>query len=176
MAKNYRKSEYAKNKMNRTAIVYTHSGEVEVRLTFEKVSMEQPEITEEEFQIFKDVSDEFFKEIENNDSREGRKKACTFSDEIENQTTPVNSAEEEYIKNEEQNDVQSRISRVFSTLTETEKRRFEMMFIKGYSLKKIADIEGCNSNAVECTKKAIQKKFAKEFPDKYQMIPKKRKR
>ena len=30
------------------------------------------------------------KEIENNDSREGRKKACSFSDEIENQTTPVN--------------------------------------------------------------------------------------
>ena len=60
--KNYRKSEYAKNKMNRTAIIYTHTGEVEVRLTFEKVSEDQPEITKEEFQIFKDVSDEFFKE------------------------------------------------------------------------------------------------------------------
>ena len=43
--KDYRKSEYAKNKMNRTAIVYTHAGEVEVRLTFEKVSKDQPEIT-----------------------------------------------------------------------------------------------------------------------------------
>ena len=81
--KDYRKSEYAKNKMNRTAIVYTHTGEVEVRLTFEKVSIDQPEITEEEFQIFKDASDEFFRIIENNDSREERKKACSFSEEIE---------------------------------------------------------------------------------------------
>ena len=70
--KDYRKSEYAKNKMNRTAIVYTHAGEVEVRLTFEKVSKDQPEITKEEFQIFKDASDEFFRIIENNDSREER--------------------------------------------------------------------------------------------------------
>ena len=174
--KNFRKSEYAKNKMNRTAIVYTHSGEVEVRLTFEKVSQEKPEITEEEFQIFKDVSDEFFKEIENNDSKEGRKKACTYNEDIESQTAPVKSAEEEYINNEEQNDMQARIGRALSTLTETEKRRFEMMFIKGYSLKKIAELEGCNSNAVECTKKAIRKKFAKEFPEKYQSNQKKRKR
>ena len=174
--KNFRKSEYAKNKMNRTAIVYTHSGEVEVRLTFEKVSQEKPEITEEEFQIFKDVSDEFFKEIENNDSKEGRKKACTYNEDIESQTAPVKSAEEEYINNEEQNDMQGRIGRALSTLTETEKRRFEMMFIKGYSLKKIAELEGCNSNAVECTKKAIRKKFAKEFPEKYQSNQKKRKR
>ena len=174
--KNFRKSEYAKNKMNRTAIVYTHSGEVEVRLTFEKVSQEKPEITEEEFQIFKDVSDEFFKEIENNDSKEGRKKACTYNEDIESQTAPVKSAEEEYINNEEQNDMQARIGRALSTLTETEKRRFEMMFIKGYSLKKISELEGCNSNAVECTKKAIRKKFAKEFPEKYQSNQKKKKR
>lgn len=174
--KDYRKSEYAKNKMNRTAIVYTHTGEVEVRLTFEKVSIDQPEITEEEFQIFKDASDEFFRIIENNDSREERKKACSFSEEIESRTAPVNSAEEEYINIEDQNDMQARISRVFATLTETEKRRFEMMFIKGYSLKKIAEIEGCNSNAVECTKKAIRKKFAKEFPERHQIKPKKRKR
>ena len=47
--KNFRKSEYAKNKMNRTAIVYTHSGEVEVRLTFEKVSQEKPSYLREGF-------------------------------------------------------------------------------------------------------------------------------
>lgn len=46
--KNFNESDFAKNKMNTAAIVYTHNGCTEF-LTFEKISESDPTITREEF-------------------------------------------------------------------------------------------------------------------------------
>ena len=54
------------------------------------------------------------------------------------------------------------LSACFSKLTETQKRRM-LLFIKGKTLREIAELEGTSFQSVDESIKAAQKKFPKKF-------------
>ena len=54
------------------------------------------------------------------------------------------------------------LSACFSKLTETQKRRM-LFFIKGKTLREIAELEGASFQSVDESIKAAQKKFPKKF-------------
>lgn len=72
----------------------------------------------------------------------------------------------EYAAKEAQEDLPSEVSEkvriAFSHLTEVQKRRI-LMYSKGYSMRKIAEIENANVKSIEESIKGARKKFLKFF-------------
>lgn len=163
--KNYNESDFAKNKMNTAAIVYSHNGCTEI-LTFEKISESDPSITREEFEKFKQLSDEMFHEIFKNDDMASKYSVARFNDEILDDITEAKSPEDEYIDKEDKKEKteDTRFEQAMSKLTPIQKRR-AMLYSMGMSMDKIAVKEGCSKNAVKKSIHQVRKIFSTFFPE-----------
>ena len=163
--KNYNESDFAKNKMNTAAIVYSHNGCTEI-LTFEKISESDPTITREEFEKFKQLSDEMFHEIFKNDDMASKYSVAQFNDEILDDIAEAKSPETEYIDKEDKQEKaeDTRFEQAMSKLTQKQKRR-AMLYSMGMSMEKIAVKEGCSKNAVKKSIHQVRKIFSTFFPE-----------
>lgn len=163
--KNFNESDFAKNKMNTAAIVYTHNGCTEI-LTFEKISESDPTITKEEFEKLKKLSDELFHEICKNDDMASKYSVAQYNDEILDDITEARSPEDEYIEDENKKEKaeDTRFEQAMAKLTPTQKRRV-MLYSMGLSMDKIAIKEGCSKNAVKKSIHQVRKIFLTFFPE-----------
>ena len=161
--KGYQKTDYAKNKMNKTAIVYSHIGKVE-KLTFEKVSHSDPKITQEEFDKFKKLSDELFRLIDNSDCVEESHRAESFDNEEYDSRLKVKSAEDTYFESCEQEDGVGRIMRIIDeNLTAVEKSRLIQFTLCHKKMTEIAKEEGVSVNVVSKSIRKARKKLKEIF-------------
>jgi len=161
--RNYRNSDYAKNKKNKNAIIYTHNDKTE-KIDLEKIIVSGNRITETEFQIFKNVSDKLFEIIEKKDRVEERRYSCSI-DEISDliQFSSI-SAENEYIEELTKREKKKKCNLAISSLSDIQKRRM-ILLAAGMSYQEIADFEGCKKNAVKKSIDQVRKKFLKFFPE-----------
>ncbi len=158
MSKNFRKSDYARNKMNKTAIVY----EREV-ITYEKVTITQPEYTQDRFMDLKKDSDEDLRIIDRRNTVESKHIKCSIDEVKHSEELITKSCEEEYMDKVDRNDRIRKFYLAMSMLTDVQKRRMEMYFEHGLTLDEIAKIECCNINAVKKSIKQARQKFDAVF-------------
>ena len=161
MSKNFRKSDYARNKMNKTAIVY----EREV-VTYEKVTITQPEYTQDRFMNLKKDSDEDLRIIDRRNTVESKHIKCSI-DEVKNSAELITkSCEDEYVEKENINDKIEKFYQAMSLLTDVQRKRMKMHFEQGLSYDEIAKIEGCYKTAVKKSIDQAKKKFKSVFDKK----------
>ena len=149
MARNYRQSDYAKNKYS-SNIVYAGSDET-IEITLEQFLEENPGMTEEDFLYWKNWSDEDYCIIDRKDSIEAKHTVSIHSIE-ETELISVPSAEDIVI--EKLNRVNERVytmkdaEAVLSKITDIQRRRYLLYEVCGLSTPQIALSEGVNQNAV----------------------------
>lgn len=167
MARNYRQSDYAKNKYS-SNIVYAGSNE-NVEITLEQFLRENPEMTEEDFKYWKGWSDEDYCITDRKDSIEAKHTVSIHSIEA-TELVSVPSAEDIVIEklsheNERIYTMQD-AEMVLSKLTDIQRRRYLLYEVCGLSTPQIALSEGVNQNAVWesiTAAKARIKKFLRNF-------------
>ena len=148
--KEYKKSDYAINK-NRKGIVYKNADGSILEITFEKIAEGNPNFTHEDFLKIKEFSDALYLEQERGDSK----------------WLATDSFVDELLELLEDESIEKAVYQFMDEkLTPKQRRRF-LMYLNGMSTVKIAEIEGCNQNAVweslEAGKAKI-KKYLKNFP------------
>ena len=158
--KDFRKSDYALNK-NKKGIVYKYGDGSILEITFEKIAEGNPEFTYEDFEKLKAFSDQIYLE----QIREENRNAYYVKASIDEFDNPVwlatNSLEEELLGPDIETISVDQVKKIAEKyLTKIQKRRF-FMYLEGLSTVKIAEIEGCNQNAVwesiTLARKKIQK-------------------
>lgn len=167
MARNYRQSDYAKNKYSGN-IVYAGSDET-VEITLEQFLRENPKMTAEDFQFWKNWSDEDYCITDRKDSIEAKHTVSIHSIE-ETELVSVPSAEDIVI--EKLNRENERIytmkdaETVLSKLTDIQRRRYLLYEVCGLSTPQIALSEGVSQytvwESIDAAKKRI-KKVLKNF-------------
>ena len=162
MARNYRQSDYAKNKYNGN-IVYVGSDET-VEITLEQFLRENPEMTAEDFQFWKNWSDEDYYITDRKDTNEAKHTVSIHSIEA-TELVSIPSAEEIVIekmsRESERVYTKKDAEVVLSKLTDIQRRRFLMYEVYGMTFREIAHIEGVDHMAiirsVEYAKRKIKK-------------------
>ena len=149
MARNYRQSDYAKNKYS-SNIVYAGSDET-IEITLEQFLEENPGMTEEDFLYWKNWSDENFCIMDRKDSNEAKHTVSIHSIE-ETELVSVPSAEDLVIEklNRENERVYTMkdAEAVLSKLTDIQRRRFLMHEVYEMTFREIAHIEGGDHMAI----------------------------
>ena len=154
------KSNYALNR-NKKAIVYKNADGTILEITFEKIAAGNPNETEDDFAKLKEFSDQLYLEEQRGDVTYHRyaKVAIDEIDDISEFATEsfenelLNSLEDESLGKNIRNYIDEK-------LTEVQRRRF-LMFLNGITTVKIAEIEGCNQNAVWESIQGARKKLKK---------------
>ena len=154
--KNYKDSDYAANKYSPN-IVYRFGNET-VEITPEKFLADNPNMNEDDFLRFKALSDAIYLEQVQTEHFSNRKNvSLTVLEETEAcATRPI----DEYIEKQEEKAVLRAVQRFLDSdiLTETQKRRFKLYFLRGYTIRQIAKVEHVCINAVEeCLMAALKK-------------------
>lgn len=159
--KYYKNSDYALNKAS-TDIVYNNvNGETEA-VTLKKALEENPGMTAEDFQYFKTLSDEDYRETANNDYAAHNQ---TFFEKLERSDnlrhTP--SAEDELMDTINAQEEAKRRQKLFKTvdrllkanLSEKQYKRYWLHHVGGLTTREIARLDGIKqSNAAKSIKQA----------------------
>ncbi len=155
--KDYNKSDYAINKYSK-GIVYKFVDGSTLEVTFEMIAEGDPNFTQEKFEELKNKSDAIYHEIQKGDAK--------YEDHIETSTNTsetveklkTKSLEDAFFKKYDDIVFDTKFRKLIDTkLTPTQRRRV-LMRIEGLSTPEIANIEGCNQNAIwECLKYAKEK-------------------
>jgi len=162
MARNFRQSDYAKNKHSDN-IVYAGSDET-IEITLEQFLEENPGMTEEDFMYWKNWSDEDYCITDRKDTNEAKHTVSIHSIE-ETELVSVPSAEEVVIEklNRENERVYTMqdVETFLTKLTDIQRRRFLMHEVYEMTFREIAHIEGVDHMAVirsvEYAKRKIKK-------------------
>ena len=162
MARNYRQSDYAKNKYS-SNIVYAGSDET-IEITLEQFLEENPGMTEEDFNFWKNWSDEDYYITDRKDTNEAKHTVSIHSIEA-TELVSIPSAEEIVIekmsRESERVYTKKDAEVVLSKLTDIQRRRFLMYEVYGMTFRGIAHIEGVDHMAiirsVEYAKRKIKK-------------------
>ena len=155
----YYKSNYALNR-NKKAIVYQNADGTILEITFEKIAAGNPNFTEEDFEKLKEFSDQLLEEQRSDVTYNKHVKGCV--DEMEDSSwLATDSFEKELLDKLEDESLEKIMSDYMTEkFTEIQRRRF-LMYLNGISTVKIAEIEGCNQNAVwksiELAKRKLKK-------------------
>ncbi len=160
MSKNFRKSDYARNKMNKTAIVY----EREV-ITYEKVTITQPEYTKDRFMDLKKDSDEDLRIIDRRNTVESKHIKCSIDEVKHSEELITKSCEEEYMDKVDRNDRIRKFYLAMSMLTDVQKRRMTLYYEQGFSMDEIAKMEGCSKPRIKKSLDQAKKKFDTVFKE-----------
>lgn len=156
--KNYNKSDYAINK-NRKGIVYRNADGSILEITFEKIAESNPEFTKEDFDKLKEFSDGIYHEQQKSDARYSNHAELNMSSDEIMKGLKMEFLEDAYLRQLDDNEFESKIHKIINKkLTATQRRRI-LMFMEGISTVKIAEIEGCNQNAVWKSIESAKKKI-----------------
>ena len=167
MARNYRQSDYAKNKYS-SNIVYAGSDET-IEITLEQFLKENPGMTEEDFKYWKNWSDEDYLIADRKDTNEAKHTVSIHSIEA-TELVSIPSAEdiviEKLSRESERVYTMKDAEAVLSKLTDIQRRRYLLYEVYGLSTPQIALSEGVSQytvwESIDSAKKRI-KKVLKSF-------------
>ena len=167
MARNYRQSDYAKNKYSNN-IVYAGLDET-IEITLEQFLDENPGMTEEDFKYWKNWSDEDYLIADRKDTNEAKHTVSIHSIEA-TELVSIPSAEdiviEKLSRESERVYTMKDAEAVLSKLTDIQRRRYLLYEVYGLSTPQIALSEGVSQYTVwECIDAAKNriKKFLRIF-------------
>ncbi len=153
--KNYTDNDYALNKFS-NGIVYRFADEV-IEVTLEDYLRENPDKSEEDFQLLKQLSDEMYMEQDRKDYAQTRKNVPLNKLE-ESDKLATKTLENMYI---EQQDERMFEEAVFKNMTPKQARRLYLCVYKGLSCRKIANLEGVHFRSVYDSLVLARKKIKK---------------
>lgn len=167
MAKNYTKENYAVNKFSK-GIVY-RGAEGDYEITLDDFLQKNPDKSKEDFEYWKKISDELYKEEDLMITATTRKNV-SINEIEETQIVAVESAESAFFSKEDgssltRSDIVNKeyICQVAKkVLTQTQYTRFIAYYVEGNTLVDIADAEGVNHTSVSRAISASEKKI-KEY-------------
>ena len=155
-----RKSSYALNKKDASAIVYIDANENIVRLTHEDFA------SEEEFQKWKSWSDENYHAEDNRDVVEGKHNMSI--DDLSEAALAIPAIDvvmdHQHEKSERRRMASAMVSQIRDKLTETQFRRLWMYFVDGMTIDEIGEIEGISHQNISKSIGSAMKKIKKIFP------------
>ena len=164
--KNYQGSDYAVNK-NANGIVYRYADQT-VEITLEDYLMENPGKTAADFTELKELSDSIYLEQDRDDYRQTWKNLSLHGLD-ETIACAVPSPEDVIVEQLEQaakkKTRKELAKQALSKLTDTQRRRYLLHYVKGLPIRKIAEIEGTHFTAVHESLQAAEKKIKKYFAD-----------
>ena len=162
--KDFRNSDYAINK-NAKGIVYRFANQT-IEITLEDYLRENPDKTPLDFIDLKAISDVDYYETDRSSYRQTWKNTSfeTLGDD-KNDMFILPSTEDEVIERSELQEEtakrQSLATYVMDKLTEVQRRRYLMYYVKGLSTWQIAKHEGTNQKSVHESIQAAEKKIKK---------------
>ena len=161
--KNYTDSDYALNKVNKDAIVYKFADGI-VEVTLADYLADNPDKTEADFRALKRWSDANLLKQDRKNYRQTYKNVSLHGlDETEACAVP--SPEDELIEQPEREAKKEHRRdlglRAFETLTEVQRRRYQMYHVDGMTEEQIAKIEGATHQAVSQSLIWAEKKINK---------------
>lgn len=162
MASNYRKSSYAINKVSK-GIVYRNADGSILEITFEKIAADNPSFTIEDFEKLKQFSDDLYHKEEKGDNLQAHYVKSLFDENIFSESYSTPSCEDELIKHNDEICSAARVEKALDTLTQIQRRRLLMAYIKGLSAREIARLEGTNHKSVLESLNAAKGKIKKFF-------------
>lgn len=143
MAKDYYKSNFAINKKSK-AIVYKMADGSVLEITYQKISESNPEFTEQDFEMFKKLSDEMYLTEARRDKVEADHKVIIYDNEAYDTHLSTPTLEELFF-GQAPDDVPS-IEQIYKTmdicLTKTQKRRLLLNRVQGMTTVEISKMEG----------------------------------
>lgn len=153
MAKNYANESYAVNKFSK-GIVY-RGAEGDYEITLEEFLHKNPDMSKEDFEYWKNISDELYK-AEDLMINATTRKNVPINEIEETQLIAVESAESVFFSDEEQQSLtradivnQEYVCQVAKeVLTKTQYNRFIAYYVEGKRLTDIADAEGVSHTSV----------------------------
>ena len=155
-----RKSSYALNKKDASAIVYIDANENIIRLTREDFT------SEEEFQKWKSWSDENYHTEDKRDVVEGKHNMSI--DDLSEAALAVPAIDvvmdRQHERAEKRRQASVMVAQIKDKLTETQFRRVWMYFVDGMTIDEIGEIEGISHQNISKSIGAAMKKIKKLFP------------
>ena len=153
MAKNFNKENYAMNKYSKS-IVYCGS-EQDYEITLEQFLKENPNMAEADFEYWKRISDEIYRD-EASKNVSVKRNNIAIDDVNERKLPTVNSAEDEYFSmlNSDKLSKENIMNKEFicglakKILTDKELKRFNDFYLKKKKMKEIAHDEGVYHTSV----------------------------
>lgn len=156
-----RKSNYALNKKDPNAIVYTDANDTIIRLTREDFS------SEEEFLKWKSLSDADYHVSEKEDHIYANHTLAL--DELSEEAASVRAVdvcmEQAHDRAAELRHSAAKVTQIRKHLTETQFRRVWMYFVNGMTIDEIGEAEGISHQNISKSITAAVKKSKKLFPD-----------
>lgn len=144
----YWTSDYAVNK-DREGIVYQFADGSEIEITLAEYLQVNPDKTERDFMELKALSDGIYHEQALEDTRYGKQKQSLGKlEDSEQFATPF--VDTMLIHNSEKGQALKAAKQLLESgrLTEIQKRRFILHYFKGFSIRRIADLEQVDFRAV----------------------------
>lgn len=155
-----RKSSYALNKKDASAIVYIDANENIIRLIREDFA------SEEEFQKWKSWSDENYHTEDKRDVVEGKHNMSI--DDLSEAALAVPAIDvvmdRQHERAEKRRQASVMVAQIKDKLTETQFRRVWMYFVDGMTIDEIGEIEGISHQNISKSIGAAMKKIKKLFP------------
>ena len=160
--KNYKDSDYARNKFS-DGIVYRFADRI-VEITLKDYLAENPDKTVEDFMELKALSDEIYHQQVINDNRTSRLDVSINGLEDTGQlaTSPLDT---EWIHKSDSRKAMEAAKQLMDSgnLTEVQRRRFLLHFFQGLSYRQIASREGVHFTSVHESIEAATTKLQKFF-------------
>ena len=165
--KNFRNSDYARNKVSTTAIVYSFVDGSGFEYTLEEYLAEFPGKTPDDFRFWKDWSDRDLKERDRKENAQTKKNAplddadmlgLCRAPSVEDVIGGEDMALEFDLNRQSQLSIADSI---LDKLTETQRRRFRLYTINQLGEKQIADLESTTQQAISKSLLGAKKKIKK---------------
>lgn len=157
--KNYRKSDYAINRYSKS-IIYSFSDSTTNEITCEIYLAQNPQMTVEDFNELKALSDEMYKEDDRAEYRQTYKNVSLHSVSETVSITSIPTDQEELKMQNKKQAMRAATELIKSNeLTNIQKKRFLLYFFKGLSTRQIAEKECIRQNAVWKSIHSAEKKL-----------------
>ena len=163
--KNYKENDYALNKYSQGIIYKFVDGVLEV--TLEDYLRDNPDKTEDDFLELKALSDEIYREQAVEEQRTGRLDISMEQVAEDELAVTISSLDEKQRKEEEGERALDAARRLLQSevLTEVQRRRFILYYFQGFSIRRIAKLEGVHQRAVWDSLTWAEKKLKKFFKE-----------
>jgi len=161
----YRKHDYALNKVRKQVIAYRFAVGRIVEITSEDYLLENPDHTHEDFMKWKALSDNDYHEQDKADNRHSYWNFSLDASQNLQNYSATSPLEDEYFEQLEQEEtlahMRSLAKQALELLTEVQHRRYIMHVGHGLSTRKIAAIEGVSQGTVMDSLEQAEKKIKK---------------
>lgn len=161
--KDYHKSDYALNKKSSAIVYRSDTGEI-IEITKEAFLASDPSLTEQDFNAWKEMSDELLLETDRSEWRQTYKNVSANAlEETEHYST--RPLDEEYIEVQNRAYALQAVRQLLRSgvLTEKQRRRFILYYFGGLTIRKIAEKEGVFFTSVAESLTAATDKLKRYF-------------